>query len=440
MDNNFYKQLIEASETGYAYQKIICDKNGVPNDFEFIEVNSAFYELTGRRDIIGRKMTEIAPAITEKLMERIRSYGEVAMSGVKQEIEYYSETFKRFYRVSVSSPEKYYFICQFNDITKEKTQQDVLLEAAYKFKALFEKGPIAAAYHSIVYDEVGKPKDYYFIDANKPYMELIGINPIGKMATEVFPGIEKDPFDWIGTFGKVAKTGEAVHFEQHLQSTNRYYDCTGFQYKPDYFIATFLEITERKQAENLQMQTKQNYETFFNKIEDFLFVLDEKGVMIHINDTVISQLGYATEELLGESVLMVHPQERLEEAERIIGEMLAGTAEFCPIPIITKSGKQIPVETRVSHGIWNDKPALFGVSKNISSLKLSEEKFSSLFHLNPSACGLSGLDDGKYLEVNEAFYSLFGFDKDEVIGKSATDLGILSKHYTTRHKNLDIQK
>ena len=69
--------------------------------------------------------------------------------------------------------------------------------------------------------------------------------------------------------------------------------------------------------------------------------------------------------------------------------MLSGTTEFCPVPILTKAGIQIPVETRVSMGYWDGKPAIFGVTKDISKITLSEEKFSKLFYLNPSPCGLS---------------------------------------------------
>ena len=106
--------------------------------------------------------------------------------------------------------------------------------------------------------------------------------------------------------------------------------------------------------------------------------------------------------------------------------MLNGITEFCPVPLITKSGIQIPVETRVSHGYWNDNPVIFGVTKDISKIQFSEEKFSKVFYLNPSACGLSDSVTHKYIEVNEAFYTLFGFDKSEVIGKTAMELGILS--------------
>jgi len=158
----------------------------------------------------------------------------------------------------------------------------------------------------------------------------------------------------------------------------------------------------------------------------FFFVLDEQGNIIHVNSTVIKRLGYAREEIVGNPVLMVHPPESIDEVNKIMGEILSGRMEFCPIPIVTKSGIRIPVETRVSHGIWNGRPALFGVTKDISKIKLSEEKFSKIFHLNPSACGLSDLDNQQYIELNDAFYRLFGFTEDEVIGKTPMDLGIMT--------------
>jgi PAS domain S-box-containing protein len=183
---------------------------------------------------------------------------------------------------------------------------------------------------------------------------------------------------------------------------------------------------EIRREDILLQQTRKNYETFFNTINDFLFVLDEQGNIIHTNSTVIDRLGYTREELSGLSVLMVHPLDRRDEAGRIVEEMLKGITEFCPVPIVTKSGIQIPVETRVTPGIWDGKPVIFGVTKDISKVKLSEEKFSKVFYLNPSVCGLSDLETGKYVEVNDQFYTLLGFEKNEVIGKTATDLGILT--------------
>ncbi len=185
------------------------------------------------------------------------------------------------------------------------------------------------------------------------------------------------------------------------------------------------EITIRGNAEAALWQTRQNYETFFNTIDEFLFVLDEHGDIIHTNSTVIERLVYTEPELAGQPVLMVHPPERREESAGIIDGMLNGTTRHGSVPVVTKSGMQIPVETRVSHGTWDGKPVIFWVSKDISQIKLSEEKFSKVFYLNPSASGLSDIVTGKYIEVNEAFHTLLGFSPDEVIGKSAAELGIL---------------
>jgi PAS domain S-box-containing protein len=92
------------------------------------------------------------------------------------------------------------------------------------------------------------------------------------------------------------------------------YKCKDGSYKPIELTATNLandpviagvllnyhDITKRKEAEAFLAQTRQNYETFFNTIDDFLFILDVKGNILHTNATVIKRLGYTREELLGE--------------------------------------------------------------------------------------------------------------------------------------------
>ncbi len=191
--------------------------------------------------------------------------------------------------------------------------------------------------------------------------------------------------------------------------------------KPLLMSGTHQDITEQKRVESLLIQTRHNYETFFNTIDDFLFVMDQQGNIIHTNTTVIVRLGYSIEELSGKSVLMVHPSERREEAGRIVGEMLAGTADFCPVPLITKSGNYIPVETRVKQGFWDGMSVIFGVSKDISKIKLSEEKFSKAFQSNAALMAISTLD-GRFINVNNSFVKALEYSLDEIIGKTSGEL------------------
>ena len=182
-------------------------------------------------------------------------------------------------------------------------------------------------------------------------------------------------------------------------------------------------LINHQRKEDYIGQMRKNYEIFFNTIDDFLFVLDQQGNIIHTNSTVTNRLEYLTEELLGKPVLMVHPPERREEAGRIVGEMLAGTAEFCPVPVMTKSGNIISVETRVKHGYWDGKPVIFGVTKDVSKIKLSEEKFSRAFQSNSTLMAISNIS-GAFIDVNAAFLDAMGYTREEVIGRTSHELGV----------------
>lgn len=183
-------------------------------------------------------------------------------------------------------------------------------------------------------------------------------------------------------------------------------------------------LINNQRNEKLLEQTRQNYETFFNTIDDFLWVFDTEGNIIHTNNTVRNRLNYSIEELSNKPALMIHPTERSDETERIVKEILAGKAEFCPIPLVTKSGKKIPVETRVKSGFWNGKPVIFGISKDISQIQLSEQKFASAFQSNSAIMAISYYNDGHYIDVNNAFLETLSYSREEVIGKTNYELRI----------------
>jgi PAS domain S-box-containing protein len=177
--------------------------------------------------------------------------------------------------------------------------------------------------------------------------------------------------------------------------------------------------------ENLLEQSRQNMITFFNTVDDFLFVIEEDGSIIYVNETVKKRLGYSVDELIGQSVISVHPGDRREEALQIIGEMMEEKADYCPVPLITKQGQEIQVETRVKKGIWNGKPAIFGVTKDISQIKLSEQKFASAFHSNSAVMTITRFNNSQFVDVNKAFTNTLGYSHDEIMGETLVTLGIV---------------
>jgi PAS domain S-box-containing protein len=305
-----------------------------------------------------------------------------------------------------------------HDITDRKKAESELQASTEKYRSLFETSKDSIF---IVDQKTGD-----FISANSAACQLYGYT------LDEFMQMKH-----IDVSAKPEKTKAAIHdsvsrvdMRLHRKKDGTVFpvEIVGayFMQEGRLFHTAFIrDITQRKQSEETLEQTRQNYETFFNTIDEFLLVVDEHGNIIHTNKTVITRLGYSIEELIGKPVIMMHPPECIDEAGIIIEEIINKRSDGCTLPIITKSGVRIPVETRVSHGFWDGKPVIFGVSKDISKIKESEEKFSKIFHLNPSACGLSDLADQRYIDLNRAFYTLFGFDKDEAIGKTAEELGII---------------
>ncbi len=113
--------------------------------------------------------------------------------------------------------------------------------------------------------------------------------------------------------------------------------------------------------------------------------MDLEGRILQANRQAILRLGYTKEELLGMQSAELIPPEWREESVSLIDEMLDGKREFCTIPLLTKDGREIPVETKVTPGRWSGKDVLFGISRDITermrlmeAQKRSEEEYRIL--------------------------------------------------------------
>jgi len=149
-----------------------------------------------------------------------------------------------------------------------KERGKMLFMSTEQLNLFFEKMMDGFAYHKIVVDEAGKPVNYVFLEVNKAFEEMTGLKKekiVGKKVTEVLKGIESDPSDWIGVYGRVALTGVPVQFESFAGSVGKWFRVSAYCPEEGYFVALFEDVTEHKKVEEELRRANEDLENRVRK-------------------------------------------------------------------------------------------------------------------------------------------------------------------------------
>ena len=122
-----YRSLFKNMLNGFA----LCAMHYVEGraaDFTYLEVNEAFERLTGLKDVVGKRASEVIPGIREADPDLLEVYGRVARTGQPEQFETYVRSLDMWFAISVYRPRSEHFVAVFDVITDRKRAEEALRE------------------------------------------------------------------------------------------------------------------------------------------------------------------------------------------------------------------------------------------------------------------------------------------------------------------------
>jgi PAS domain S-box-containing protein len=193
-------------------------------------------------------------------------------------------------------------------------------------------------------------------------------------------------------------------------------------------------VTERRATEVALRESERRFRELAELMPQTVFEVDAGGRLTFVNQGAFDQFGYGPEDLARGLIAfdLVAPEERdraVANARKVLSGQNIGQNEYL---FKRRDGTAFPAILH-SNPIQRDGQivGLRGFIIDITerkraedALKASEEMFQTAFRFIPDWVSISTVDEGRYLDVNEAYCQGTGWQREEVLGKTSTEIGL----------------
>jgi PAS domain S-box-containing protein len=406
------------------YEGIAISEGGV-----VLDANEQMATMFGYRldEVIGKPVMEmVAPEYREVVLKRITSgydktHEHVALR--KDGSKFLVEVRGR----SMSYRGRSVRVAAMVDITERRKAERALKESEAKLRVLLEAIPDMIFRLS----REGTYLEYKASREVKPYVaprEFLGKNICDVLPSNVGEQIMKGIITALET-GETQVTeydlasGDGIcHFEARLVSAGA-----------SEVVCVVRDITERKRALEALRVSEEKFSNAFRLSPDVIAITTfAEGKFVDVNDAFVAVTGHSREQVIGRTVedigLWINPEQRnsfrqmIRERGRLHLTEVQGRMRSGAVHTFLGSAATFDL-----HGglhvlsIFRDVTEREQAQK---ALRISEEKFFKVFRSSPDAMSISTLDEGRvrFVDVNDKFVAVSGYTRDEIVGRTASDL------------------
>ncbi len=418
-----YRSLFENMLNGFAYCQMIFEQDQ-PHDFIYLSVNAAFETLTGLKNVVGKRVSEVVPDIQQTDAKLFELYGRVSLSGKPERFEIYLEALQQWFWISVYSPEKGYFAVTFDVITERKQAEEKLRASEQKFMRLFMEIPIPLGVAN---------KDGVIAYFNNKFTEVFGyttsdVPTLNEWWLKAYPDETYRRWvmdNWNDAVAKAAKEGANVESAEYRvtckNGAGRIVIIGGSPVEGG-VLAIFNDITERKAAEQALQQSKDRLALALKGSSDAPWDWDIERDQMYYSPQWWHMLGYAVDELPNDAGLWLrleHPDDIATTGQALTDALQNAQESFAVESRLRhKDGHYVSVLTRgfIMRNESGKPLRATGTNMDLTERKQSEEalresenRYRLLVESSPFCIHEIDLE-GRLLSMNRAGLNMLGLD------------------------------
>ena len=188
-----------------------------------------------------------------------------------------------------------------------------------------------------------------------------------------------------------------------------------------------MDITERKLAQEKLQESEARYKAILDAIPDLMFRISRDGEYLDLKSQG-ANVTFSREEIIGKHLQELLPSDVAAINQVAIAKTLdSGTLQTCEYQLPTPLGVR-DYEARL---VVSGEDEILAIVRDITERKQAEvklqnlaKKFAKAFSCSPDSITISTLGEGRFIEVNDSFVNLSGYERDQVIGKTSFELNL----------------
>lgn len=416
--SSFYQNAFHDAPFGYACFKININKKGQAKDATCVEVNPAFEELTRIKaaDIHNRKLKDVAPELVREGYDCVKAYNTVAGSNSKKEFEIYFERLEKWFKIQIYSPEEFFLIAIFVDITQETQQRADYEGVSGRLNAIMKAMP------DILF-VMSKDGDYRDVYAPDESLLLWPANDVrSRTLFDLFPSEEAERH--LRIYRECIEDNElkTINYSLDVRGIPMFFEARLIPLNDDELLATVRDVTEQTHSNRALTETVKKYRELVEEINDVIYSLDAEGIITYMSPVIRKLTGFKASDYVGKHFSEFIYADDLKKLFEDFELLKSGIEKSLDYRITKKTGGTIWVRTSTKKLVKNNNVIEFrGLAQDITKqkkseqeLKDSEERFKALH--NASFGGVGIHEKGVILECNQGLSDMTGYSMDELIG------------------------